>query len=54
MKDKKVDAKRDINDEGIDKIPQSVKGGVKDLDKDSRADGKTIDKEAKRVRRDRI
>ena len=53
MKDLKVDAKKDIIDEKIKNIPQSVKGGIKDLDKDFRADGKTIDKEAKRVRRDK-
>ena len=53
MKDQKVDAKRDINDEKIENIPQSVKGGVKELEEEFRADGKTIDKEAKRVRRDK-
>jgi hypothetical protein len=54
MKDLKVDAKRDINDEKIENIPEGVKGGVKDLEKDARTDGKTIDKEAKRVRRDKL
>jgi hypothetical protein len=54
MKNLVVDAKRDIHDEKIENIPQGVKGGVKDLEKDARDDGKTIDKEAKRVRRDRI
>lgn len=51
--DLKANAKTDIIDERIENIPQNLKGGVKDLDKESRADGKTIDKEAKRVRRDR-
>ncbi|HEY3419952.1 MAG TPA: hypothetical protein VGK23_05310 [Methanomassiliicoccales archaeon] len=51
--DLKANAKTDIIDEKIENIPQSVKGGVKDLDRDSRADGRTIDKEAKRVRRDK-
>ena len=54
MKDLKVDAKRDINDEKIENIQQGVKGGVKDLEKDARVDGKTIDKEAKKVRRDKL
>jgi hypothetical protein len=54
MKDMKVDAKRDIDDEGIEKMPDGVKAGAVGLDKDARDDGKTIDKEAKRVRRDRI
>lgn len=53
MKDQKMYAKRDINDEKIEDIPQSIKGGVKELEDEFRADGKTIDKEAKRVRRDK-
>jgi hypothetical protein len=54
MKDMKVEARRDIDDEGIEKIPDGIKAGAAGPDKDARDDGKTIDKEAKRVRRDLI
>jgi hypothetical protein len=54
MKDEKVYAKRDINEEKIEIIPDAVKGGLKDVDKDARVDAKAIDKEAKRVRRDKL
>ena len=53
MKDQKVYVNRDLNEEKIENIPQSLKGGVKELDEEFRADGKTIDKEAKKVRRTR-
>ena len=53
MKDLKVYAKRDINEEKIEDIPQNVKGGVQELEDEFRADGKAIDKEAKKVRRDK-
>lgn len=54
MKDEKIYVKKEINDEKIESIPEAVKGGVKDLEKDARVDAKTIDKEAKKMRRDKL
>jgi hypothetical protein len=54
MKDEKIYVKKEINDEKIESIPEAVKGGVKDLEKDARIDAKTIDKEAKKMRRDKL
>jgi hypothetical protein len=54
MKEEKVNVKRELNKEGVKEIPNAVKGGLKDLDKDARDDAKVIDKEDKRLNRKTI
>jgi hypothetical protein len=54
MKDEILYVKRDINEQKVENVPEAVEGGLKELDKEARTDAKTIDKESKKMRLDKL